>query len=298
MVSLAVGGSWGEGTASGYAASPADRGGAAGAASSRSAGACPGGQGRLAGMDAIDAGSRPRPALVLVHGTRMNAAQWEPYRALLPDVQLVTVDLPGHGDRVGEEFTAESALSTIDRAVGRARAVAGGVPPVLCGHSLGGYLSMTWADQHPGELGGLVLLGATADPRSRLAGVYRGFARVLPVVGPDRMARAVNAVMRVLGARGEHARLLPDGAAYAALPAAWELVMSGGGPQLLTSVDVPVTLVNGQLDQMRLHVGRYAAACRQVRVVTVPRASHLLPATHPEQVAEVLRAAWERASSG
>ncbi|WP_298750819.1 alpha/beta fold hydrolase [uncultured Serinicoccus sp.] len=248
-------------------------------------------------MDASEPGSRARPAVVLVHGTRMSAAQWEPYRGLLPDVELVTVDLPGHGRRVGEDFTAPAALDTIGQAVRRAREAAGGAPPVLCGHSLGGYLSMMWADQHPGQLGGLVLLGATADPRSRLAGVYRGFARVLPLVGPDRMARAVNAVMRVLGARGEHARLLPDGAAYAALPAAWELVMSGGGPQLLTSVDVPVTLVNGQFDQMRLHVERYAAACRQVRVVTVPRASHLMPATHPEPVAVALRHAWEQARS-
>ncbi|WP_083518589.1 alpha/beta fold hydrolase [Serinicoccus chungangensis] len=255
-------------------------------------------EGQTPAMDASEPGSPSRPALVLVHGTRMSAAQWEPYRALLPDVELVTVDLPGHGDRVGEEFTAESALATIDGAVRRARDAAGGAPPVLCGHSLGGYLSMMWADQHPGQVGGLVLLGATADPRSRLAGVYRGFARVLPLVGPDRMARAVNAVMRVLGARGEHARLLPDGAAYAALPAAWELVMSTAGPQLLASVDVPVTLLNGQFDQMRLHVDRYAAACRQVRVVTVPRASHLLPATHPDQVAEALRRAWVQASSG
>ena len=238
---------------------------------------------------------RAAPTLVLVHGTRMDAAQWEPYRALLPDVELLTVNLPGHGARVAEPFTAEAALATVDRAVQQAREGAGGVPPVLCGHSLGGYLAMMWAAEHPGEISGLVLLGATADPRSRLAGIYRAFARLLPVVGAERMARAVNAVMRALGARGEHARLLPDGAAYAALPAAWELVMTRAGPQLLAAVEAPVTLANGQLDQMRLHVHRYAAACRRVHVVTVPRASHLMPATHPEQVADVLRGAWEQA---
>lgn len=246
-------------------------------------------------MDTSGDGSAPH--LVLVHGTRMNAAQWEPYRALLPEVELLTLDLPGHGAQVGQEFSAGSALAAIDRAVRQAREEAGGVPPVLCGHSLGGYLATMWAAQHPGEISGLVLLGATADPRSRLAGVYRGFARLLPVVGPERMARGVNAVMRALGARGEHAQLLPDGAAYAALPAAWELVMTEAGPQLLGAVRVPVTLANGQFDQMRLHVHRYAAACRQVHVVTVPRASHLMPATHPEQVADVLRGAWERARS-
>lgn len=219
----------------------------------------------------------------------MSAAQWEPYRTLLPEIDLVTIDLPGHGARVDEAFTREAALSTIDDAV--AMASSNGAAPVLAGHSLGGYLSMMWAAQHPGALSSLVLLGATADPRGPLTGVYRGFARVLPAVGEDRMARGANAVMRALGARGEHAELLPDGRAYAALPAAWELIITEARPELLTSVGCPVVLVNGQFDQMRLHVRRFAAAARDARVVTIPRASHLMPATHPQQVARVLREA-------
>ncbi|WP_151526058.1 alpha/beta fold hydrolase [Serinicoccus kebangsaanensis] len=235
-------------------------------------------------------GSTPRPALVLLHGTRMSAAQWEPYRALLPGIDLVTVDLPGHGRRVGEEFTREAALATIDEAVGRA-----GARPVLAGHSLGGYLATVWASEHPGAVRALVLLGATADPRGPLTGVYRGFARALPLVGEERVARGANALMRRLGARGEHADALPDGRAYAALPAAWELVMSEVRPDLLGAVGCPVTLVNGQFDQMRVHVRRFAAAAGDVRIVTIPRASHLMPATHPEQVADVLRSAVHRA---
>lgn len=44
--------------------------------------------------------------LVLVPGTRFSATLWEPYRELLPDVELVPVDLPGHGARLGDDFTA------------------------------------------------------------------------------------------------------------------------------------------------------------------------------------------------
>ncbi|ANS80345.1 putative hydrolase [Serinicoccus hydrothermalis] len=239
-------------------------------------------------------GAARRPVLVLVHGTRMSRAQWEPYRALLPDVDLVTVDLPGHGARVGEAFTREAALATIDAAVAQARDLAGdedGGGPVLAGHSLGGYLAMMWAAGHTGALRGLVLIGATADPRGPLTGVYRGFARALPALGTDRTARVANALMRALGARGEHAAALPDGAAYAALPAAWDLVMSEVTPDLLRVVECPVVLVNGQLDQMRIHVRRFAAAARDAQVVTIPGASHLMPSTHPQQVAAVLREA-------
>lgn len=236
----------------------------------------------------------------------MSSAQWEPYRSLLPGVELVTVDLPGHGARVGEDFTRAAALETIGEAVARADALARadeaadgaatvGRRPVLAGHSLGGYLSMMWAAEHPDALGALVLMGATADPQGPLTGVYRGFARLLPLVGQDRMARAANAVMRALGARGEHADLLPDGGAYAALPAAWDLVMTQARPALLADVDAPVVLVNGQYDQMRLHVRRFAAAARDPHVVTVPRASHLMPATHPQAVAAALRQAMDLA---
>lgn len=231
---------------------------------------------------------RPRPRLVLVHGTRMNAAQWEPYRALLPDVEVVTVDLPGHGARVGEEFTADAAVATLEEAVG---GTAPGQVVALAGHSLGGYMAMLYAARHPDALDILVLLGATADPRGPLTGVYRGFARLLPMVGAERMARVVNAVMRGLGARGQFAAALPDGSAYAALPAAWEVVMGGCGPALLAEVMCPVVMVNGGLDQMRLHVRRYAAAARDPHVVTIPRATHLMPSTHPQQVADVLRRA-------
>lgn len=232
-----------------------------------------------------------RPSLVLLHGTRMSKAQWEPYRALLPEVELVTVDLPGHGARVGEAFTREAALATVGAAVAQAERS----PLVLAGHSLGGYLATMWAAEHPRAVDALVLIGASADPAGPLTGIYRGFARAMPHVDAQRLARGMNAVMRGLGARGEHAAALPDGAAYAALPAAWQLVIDEAGPELLREVECPVVLVNGQLDQMRVHVRRFAAAARDPHVVTLPRATHLLPATHPEQLAEVLRQAVQLA---
>ncbi|WP_162801966.1 alpha/beta fold hydrolase [Ornithinimicrobium murale] len=225
------------------------------------------------------------PRLVLVHGTRMDASVWQAYPALLPDAELVPVDLPGHGSRHTEEFSADSALETIRAAVdGRSP----GQRVVLAGHSLGGYLAMLYADRHPSALDALVLVGASAEPVGPLAGVYRRFADLLPRVGAERMARASNAVMRRLGA-GDQA--LPGAEGYAALPAAWEMVFEECRASLLEKVECPVFLVNGQFDQMRVHVRRYVEAGHDTRVTTVPRATHLLPMTHPEQLAEVLREA-------
>jgi len=54
-------------------------------------------------------------------------------------------------------------------------------------------------------------------------------------------------------------------------------------------VSCPVLLVSGQLDQLGVHARRFAAQCRSARVVVVPRATHLLPLTHPRVVATLLR---------
>lgn len=225
--------------------------------------------------------------LVLVPGTRFSTTLWEPYRALLPEVELVPVDLPGHGARVGDAFTTEAALGIIGRAVAD-RAPSQRV--VVAGHSLGGYMAMLYAARAAEPLDALVLMGATADPASRAGSfLFRGFARVVPLVGFGRLAWVMNLVMRVLGARGAYASLLPDGSAYAALGAAWTAVMADCRPALLENVRCPVVLANGQFDQMRTHVRRYAAHCQEAYVVTIPGATHLFPVTHPQRVAEILR---------
>ncbi len=227
------------------------------------------------------------PRLVLVHGTRLDHAEWSAYPDLLPEAEVVAVDLPGHGDRLEEEFTAEAAVATIREAVDAATP---GQRVVLAGHSLGGYLAMLYAVRHRGSLAALVLIGATAEPTGPFAAVYRGFADLLPRVGAERMAKASNAMMRRLGA---DEGVLTGPETYAALPAAWQVVFDECRADLLGEVDCPVFLVNGQLDQMRVHVDRFATAAREPHVVTVPRATHLLPVTHPEQVAEVLREALQ-----
>lgn len=163
---------------------------------------------------------------------------------------------------------------------------------ILAGHSLGGYLASLYAARRPGQLDQLLLLGATADPSGPLTSVYRGFARLVGRSDPTRMARATNRMVRALGARGAFADVLPGGESYAALPAAWQTVIQECGPDLLEEVTCPILLVNGQLDQMRLHVRRYArAAAGPVEIVSVPGATHLMPLTHPRQVAEILRRA-------
>lgn len=235
----------------------------------------------------------PRPVVVLVHGTRMSRDFWRDYPALLPQVDVVRPDLPGHGARVGEEFTWERAVETVDSALPRDDR-----PTVVVGHSLGGYVAMAHAAAHPGRVAGLGLVGASAVPRGPGAALYRGFASAVPVLGPDRVAKVANAVMRALAGGREMPGVSADGAAYAAMPAAWAAVMAECGPHLLDGLDIPVLLLNGALDQLRIDARRYAGACSDVEVVTVPRATHFLPATHPAACAEHVTRLVVRATTG
>lgn len=224
--------------------------------------------------------------LVLIHGTRMSHGQWADYPQLLPEMELVMPDLPGHGARREAQFTTVAALESIDEAV---RGAAPDQRVVLAGHSLGGYMAMAYAARQPSALAGLVMIGASAVPAGPGVALYRGFAGAVPRLGADRMARFANGIVARLGASPEVVQSLSGGDGYAQMGAMWDAVISECRPEMLAQVRCPVLLLNGQFDQLRVHARRYAAQTPHARVRTVARATHLLPMTHPRQVAEILR---------
>ncbi len=233
--------------------------------------------------------------LVLVHGSQLSGAQWWRYAALLgPDVDLVVPDLPAHGARRDERFTWEGALAVLDEAV---EGGPPGVPVVLVGHSLGGYLAMAWASRHPKRLAGLGLVGASAVPAGPGAALYRLIAGVEQRLGVDRLSRTLDRQWDTLLPAEFAAVLKEAGYGFDGIPAAWDGVMSRCRPEMLADVSGPVLLVNGQFDQLRVDArvfARAAVSARWVRTVTIPRGLHVVPLTHPHEVAAAL---WELVSA-
>lgn len=224
-------------------------------------------------------GLDPRPRIVLVHGTLSSAASWEQYPALLPRFDVVPIDLPGHGSRQHETFTMSRALEAIHEAVGGYR------PTVLAGHSLGGYIASLYAARNPDELQGLVLMGASGDPGSRIAGAYRAYAWLVDRVDHDRLARFRDRLASLLGVRESQ---LLNAADYATLPAIWDAVLRECPASLIGEIPVPVLLLNGQIDQMRLSERDYLARASHGELRIVKNATHLAPLTHPATVAAEL----------
>jgi pimeloyl-ACP methyl ester carboxylesterase len=119
----------------------------------------------------VDWGNASRPTLVLVHGNRDHARNWDwVARALRHDWHVVAPDLRGHGDSEwalnGDySFTAYGAdcVAVVDQ-LGR--------PPVLVGASLGGITAMLAEGSSDRVVSsGLVIVDVTH--RTNPAGVQR-----------------------------------------------------------------------------------------------------------------------------
>ena len=99
---------------------------------------------------------------VLIHGFLENATMW---KNVLPTLskrnRIITIDLLGHGktDCLGYVHTMELFAETITAVLKQLRIR----KCVLIGHSLGGYVALAFAEQHPQKVKGLCLINATSN---------------------------------------------------------------------------------------------------------------------------------------
>ena len=113
-------------------------------------------------------GDSEKPPLVLVHGGAAHAMWWS---ALAPELSrhyhVIAPDLSGHGDSGHRESYpvegwAQEMIAVSDDA-------AGGRPPVLVGHSMGGLVSIATAAIYGDRLAGAIIVDAPVrkpDPES------------------------------------------------------------------------------------------------------------------------------------
>jgi len=137
-------------------------------------------------LHALGWGQQGRPGLVFVHGGGANAHWWTHVAATFADqYRVVAVDLSGHGD---SGHRRRYALETWTREV-VALAAAGGTdgPPVVVGHSMGGFVSIATAARYPGELAGVIVCDSPVTEPDPEVGAYHvrdAFGR--PRVYPDQ----------------------------------------------------------------------------------------------------------------
>jgi pimeloyl-ACP methyl ester carboxylesterase len=110
------------------------------------------------------ASEKKLPVVVLLHGFCESKAIWEHFIPALSDLaHLVIPDLPGFGENkaLEEPITMEKMADDVYRLLLDLQLDEGGI---LVGHSMGGYVSLAFAEQCPHWVKGLCLFHSTALP--------------------------------------------------------------------------------------------------------------------------------------
>ncbi len=173
--------------------------------------------------------------------------------------RTIAIDLPGHGTRTHERFSLPGAIEAIDRAVESCTE-----PPLLVGLSLGGYASLAYTREHETKIAGVVLAGCSTEIKGKPVSAYRRVA--------DLVART----------------LRPGGGTWHVVTDMLESLDGYSPLDDLRRTDVPVWLVNGSRDPLRLDERRYLVARPGARLTVVPRAGHDVNAHAPVAFNRVL----------
>jgi pimeloyl-ACP methyl ester carboxylesterase len=106
-------------------------------------------------------GGRGERTIVLVHGVNDQAGSWvSVVPQLLRDFHVVTLDLPGHGESEPQSgpLPMRAMIDALGAVIERESPDA---PVILVGNSMGGWVSMLYASEHPERVARLVLEDAS-----------------------------------------------------------------------------------------------------------------------------------------
>ena len=127
-------------------------------------------------------------AIVLIHGFLGAKEIWNDFqKRLSKNFKVITIDLPGHGnsDSIGYVHNIEllgECIKNLLKHIDVRKAI-------LAGHSLGGYVSLAFAESYPDSVLGLVMINSTSKGDSTKRKNSR--SQLAELVKSDRL-RAIN----------------------------------------------------------------------------------------------------------
>ena len=111
---------------------------------------------------------KQNPLIVLVHGFGFDSGIWEPVESAFGDHPLIKLSLPGFGE---VRVTGPYSIETLAQFYWKQLELYADTLFHLVGHSMGGYVIMEMAAQHPERIGSLTLIHSHVfeDPADRKA---------------------------------------------------------------------------------------------------------------------------------
>jgi pimeloyl-ACP methyl ester carboxylesterase len=259
-------------------------------------------------------GQRGKPGLLLVHGNGAHAFWWAFVAPFFAEYfNVVAMDLSGMGDSGRrarysmDHFVDEQLLVAEDAGL-----FAADRPPVIVGHSFGGFVTILTGALHGQRLGGVVIVDSPVSPPERRDDgpprrelrphrVYPDLASALARfrLAPDQPCE--NAYILDYIARKSLAKV-DGGWTWKFDPSIWTRFSIGDMAERLRAMRCRIALMRGEMSDLMPHeVGEYMYNLlgRQAPVVEIPQARHHVMLDQPIAFISALRAIlaeWEHSS--
>jgi len=214
------------------------------------------------------------PPLILLHGAGDHAGAWSKVAPqLTANYRVIVPDQPGHGESepAGGSLPMNTILAGLDSLVAQR---AGGQPAILAGNSMGAWIAMLYAREHPERVARIIavnggalqgrtdvsFLPANRDEARRLMELLRDpGSQKFPDFVLDDVVRSSRdgPIGRMLSTGSDMANYLLDGK--------------------LREVRAPVDLVWGESDQLMSldYARKMQNQLPAARLTTVPRCGHI-----------------------
>ena len=227
-----------------------------------------------------------RPVLILLHGVNENAGTWaEVVPLLAPHYRLIVPDLAGHGESEPKDgpITYAMMLEEIESLIDRE---ASDRKVTIAGNSMGGWLAMLYAFDHPARVERLVLENA-----SGMAWIL-GDVPLLPKTRED----AVKVLRAVHGPQADTSESALDALlARKNTPMSRIALADAFGhlvDQRLAELTMPVTLIWGRHDGL-LPVAYAEALHKKIKgstLLMIEDAAHIPHRQRPRKFVQCLKA--------
>lgn len=257
-------------------------------------------------------GQGPRP-LLAVHCSLAHSGAWRGLAAAMEsEITLTAFDMFSHGR--SPDWDGQGNYQTLNVTAGLAQlaALAQDGPIDLIGHSFGATVALRMAMARPDLLRSLTLIEpvlfavARADDPGLLAVQEAESQPIDAAYAAGDLELTTRLFNRMWGPGHPKWPDLPE-TSRAAMMRAMPVIPASYGtlyedenntlaPGALEAVSVPVLLIHGGTSPAVMAVIARGLRRRlpQAQLAALPGAGHMLPVTHPQQTAQLLRSFWQR----
>lgn len=193
--------------------------------------------------------------LVLLHGYLENLKMWESIgNQLSQEYQVISIDLPGHGrsKSYGETHTMEFMAEKVEEVLTELQIE----KTAMAGHSMGGYVTLAFAELYPDRLQRMILLNSSSLPDSeekkqqRLKAVQTAQENLDTLIKVSIPALFAEKKLDDLKEEVEFAKQLAKETTVAGVTGALRgMRVRPDRTQILREAEIPVGIIIGKYDQ-------------------------------------------------